>query len=388
MRKTTALAAVAGLAALGFAAANQFSIDLEGLPPGTIVSQLKTGQGISGNVNGHVSVVGYNPTLGAQANAAVIFDSANPTGGDVDLGTPNQLYNGPGIGAAGASNDTPLGHILIVAEDLVDTNPADGLVDDPDDADVKGVFLWYDFSTTTPNNDGTVRVDSVTYMDVEVDEGENGAFLELWGPNLPKQIISMPPVGDNGVGTIANIGLDGVSDLRVNLNGSGAVTAVIANAPKKTRDCWFTFGGFQNASMQAGPKLYTFGGNVGPPPSGSIQVNDHTTGAKFHSNNVAITSCERIPGTGPGQPGRRRGFDANKADFAGTGRLNGVPGYPFTGYVIDSGEPQGKKGNNPDFFEIVVVDPNNNNAVVFKASGNLDGGNVQLHPPVGRPQSP
>jgi hypothetical protein len=146
--------------------------------------------------------------------------------------------------------------------------------------------------------------------------------------------------------------------------------------------CWITTGGFQNGGARAGAKDYTFGGNVGPPPRGSWQVVDHNTGDNFHSNDVHIVSCEVVRRTGPGQPGGKKGFKINQASFAGTGRLNGVDGYPFTGFVQDAGEPHGKKGNDQDYFEITVRDPSTN-ATVFEASATLDGGNVQIHPPTG-----
>ena len=145
-------------------------------------------------------------------------------------------------------------------------------------------------------------------------------------------------------------------------------------------DCWITTGGFHNTGEQAGSKDYTFGGNVGPPPRGSWQVVDHNSGDFFHSNDVHITSCEVIQLTGPDQPGGKKGFKINKASFEGVGRLNLVPGFPFTGYVEDAGEPHGKKSNDQDYFAIVVRDPDTN-AIVFEASATLDGGNVQIHPP-------
>jgi hypothetical protein len=148
--------------------------------------------------------------------------------------------------------------------------------------------------------------------------------------------------------------------------------------------CWITTGGFHNSGNPDGSKDYTFGGNVGPPPRGSWQVIDHETGDNFHSNNVWIVSCEVILLTGPDQPGGKKGFKINQANFEGTGRLNGVDGYPFTGLVQDAGEPHGKKGNDRDYFEIVVRDPGTNE-IVFEASAELDGGNVQIHPPTGNP---
>lgn len=147
--------------------------------------------------------------------------------------------------------------------------------------------------------------------------------------------------------------------------------------------CWITTGGFHNAGETAGAKDYTFGGNVGPPPRGSWEVVDHNTGDNFHSNDVRIVACEVIQLTGPGQPGGKKGFKINQATFEGTGRLNGVDGFIFTGYVQDAGEPHGKKANDQDYFSITVRDPDSNE-IVFEASATLDGGNVQIHPPTGK----
>jgi len=146
--------------------------------------------------------------------------------------------------------------------------------------------------------------------------------------------------------------------------------------------CWITTGGFQNGGSSKGQKDYTFGGNVGPPPHGSWQVIDHNTGDNFHSNDVHITSCTTVGNGGPGQPGGKKGFKIDRADFAGTGRLNFVDGYPFVGYVEDAGEPSGKKGNQKDYFSITVFDPVTS-AVVFQADAEIDGGNVQIHPATG-----
>jgi hypothetical protein len=160
------------------------------------------------------------------------------------------------------------------------------------------------------------------------------------------------------------------------------VASAFSVEPPPTTTCWITTGGFHNAGTPSGSKLYTFGGNVGPPPNGSWEVVDHVTGDNFHSNDVHITNCTTVGNGGPGQPGGKKGFKIDRADFAGTGRLNFVDGYPFVGYVEDAGEPSGKKGKNKDFFSITVFDPVSS-AVVFHAEAELDGGNVQIHPPAG-----
>ena len=187
-------------------------IDFEGIPTGTIATTVVTSGG------GSVGVSGFNPDLGA-TNAAVIFDSANPTGDDADLGTPNQNFGGPGIGAGGAggpfANTRALGKVLIVAEDLVDEN-SDGLVDDPDDADVLGARLDLDFSAIAP-----VHFTSFTIIDVEA--SEEAATVEFFdAANASLGLVILPIVGDNGVATVP-LDVSGVWRVEVTLNGSGAI---------------------------------------------------------------------------------------------------------------------------------------------------------------------
>ena len=368
-------------------------IDFEGLPAGTIVDELTKGAGISDtNITGFVGVVGHN-TYNPATNAAVIFDSECIRGTiscetqDQDIATPHEDFGGPGIGIGGAlggsfPNDTPLGNLIILVRKLTDSDN-DGLVDDPDDADVPGYFN-FDFSTIKKGKISTVTIDSVTIMDVDLIEGEDPGQIILTGPGIPQATISVFDTENGGVATIDGIGLAGVDNVRVEVLGSSAFAEIVFNESKAPRSCWITTGGFHNAGVQSGGKDFTFGGNVGPPPSGSWEVIDHNTGDNFHSNDVHITDCIEIDGTGPGQPGGKKGFVINQAFFEGTGRLNHVDGYPFTGFVVDRGEPSGKNDNQKDQFHIEVRDPVSS-VVVFETDFLLDGGNVQIHPPVGKP---
>ena len=82
-------------------------IDFEGFPAGTVVFEV-FGDGGSGPI----FVEGTSPRFSAGTNAAIIFDTANPTGNDPDLGTPNLDFGGPGLGRAASpaapSRTTPL----------------------------------------------------------------------------------------------------------------------------------------------------------------------------------------------------------------------------------------------------------------------------------------
>ncbi len=117
---SAAAALLVGVA--GDARAAREVITFEDLPAGTIVTE------VFGNLgSGPIRIAGYNERFGEGVNAAVIFDSANPTGEDPDLAAPHEDFGGPGRGEAGREgspheNRVSLGKILIVAEDLDDAD--------------------------------------------------------------------------------------------------------------------------------------------------------------------------------------------------------------------------------------------------------------------------
>ena len=166
--------------------------------------------------------------------AAVIFNSAKPTGGDVDLGTPNKDFGGPGIGIGGQKgatyqNDTPMGNVLIVAENLIDKNN-DKLVDDPDDADLPGMELNFDFTMV---KQGTVTVSGITLIDYQQEENEK-ASIDLMDASKKLLVsIKLPNVGDNGVGHFVFGPYKGVAYMKVNLQGSGAIDNIFFTPDRK-----------------------------------------------------------------------------------------------------------------------------------------------------------
>lgn len=365
-------------------------MDFEGLAAGTIVTELSKGNGISGcNTSGTVEVSSQNTIFSSEA--AIVFDSDCPVIpdpfsdcglSDLDLGTPHEDFGGPGIGAGGEAgspfqNDTPLHNILVLAKDKEDKNN-DGLVDDPDDADVPGHYI---FDFTGIKSQG-VTVNSITLMDIEFDENESPAEIILTVPGSPPSMFTQVDTGNGGVATIDLLGIENVTEMRVNVRGSSALAAVVFNAPRAGRACWATFGGFDSAFIgPQGQKIASFGGNVGPPPSGHLNIVKHSTGEHLRVFDVAVDSCVRDEaicassgGRSPGQPGGKKGFDINVLNFIGTGLLDGIS-VPVTGKLVDCGEPGGKKNNDADLFEILV------DGVIF-VSDRLGGGNIQLHPPV------
>ena len=379
--------ASAGLAA----PPSQCNIDFDELLAGTIVSELSVGQGISGcSAKGVVVLESQNSLFSSEA--AIVFDSDCPVVLDpynfcgprvTDIGSPHQDFGGPGTGSGGAAgspyaNSTALHEILILARQKVDSNN-DGLVDKPADANVPG-YHNFDFGDFGPKG---VTIDSVTLMDIDFDEDESPAEVILTRLSGPPAVFTLMDTGNGGVATISQIGIDEVLKMQVTFKGSGALAAITFDAPETQRACWATFGGFHSAFM--GPedqKVASFGGNVGPPPSGHLNIVKHETGQHLRIADVSVESCVRDEnicaasgGNSPGQPGGKKGFDVNVLNFVGTGDLDGVA-VAVTGRLVDCGEPHGKKGNDPDVFEVLV------NGSVF-VSDVLGGGNVQLHPPVG-----
>ncbi len=154
------------------------------------------------------ATLGVHVTTHDPANhPAMIFNSANPTGGDSDLGTPNRAFGGPGQGSGGSSNDVARGNILIVSED------ADG--SDPDDHQRGGTLIF--------RFDNPVMLDEIGLLDIDSAQ----ATLRLFdtGGNLI-QSRAVAGAGDNSYQTVALDAL-GVARLEVEFTGSGAITDLV-----------------------------------------------------------------------------------------------------------------------------------------------------------------
>jgi broad specificity phosphatase PhoE len=121
---------------------------------------------------------------------AMIFDSANPTGGDTDLLAPE------------------LGNVLIISED--------GDSSDPDDNAGGGVlsFEW----------DEPVSLGSIGLLDIDLYETEGEVQL-FDGAGEVIETISIPALGDNSFQELT-IGVNNAARMDVILAGSGAVTQV------------------------------------------------------------------------------------------------------------------------------------------------------------------
>lgn len=183
-------------------------IDFEGIPAGTIVDEVRSGYGISGDpIEGEVIVFGFNPVFGEGVNTAMIFDATCPprnipadcSGGDSDL------FN------------KDFGNTLIISEDMDSS--------DPDDADVVGAVFGFEY--TQLGNGSGAFVESLEVQDVEEEETEDARIFFYEGGLDGAELFSIdiPETGD-GNSRIVPINIDNVDAIRVDLQGSGTINNI------------------------------------------------------------------------------------------------------------------------------------------------------------------
>ncbi|MGD2162279.1 MAG: PKD domain-containing protein, partial [Anaerolineales bacterium] len=171
------------------------------LPAGTIIDDEWSSFGI------HIA------TNKPDEHPAMIFDSGAPTGYDRDLGTPNEDFNGPGLGSGGGlgepgENNAALGNILILSED---GDPAD-----PDDY-YAGGNLIFEF-------DDPVNIAAVQMVDIDVNEG-NSRVVAYSASGEELGTFAILPLGNNSVQWV-ELDVTQVTRLTVYLQSSGALAAI------------------------------------------------------------------------------------------------------------------------------------------------------------------
>jgi len=153
---------------------------------------------------------------------AMIFNSSSPTGGDEDLGTPNEDFGGPGIGIKGkegspVENRYPLGNVVIISEDDDSSDPDDEgnggslIFNFPAPVNLKEVGLL-------DNEEGTIFTATLNSNETVTEVAGQG------GDNSYEAIV----FGDSSM-------LKGVKQLNITMGGSGAITH-ITTTPFETGD--------------------------------------------------------------------------------------------------------------------------------------------------------
>ncbi len=152
-----------------------------------------------------VVITAVNNRVPGAGNRAMVFDSSAPTGGDLDLGTPNQAFGGPGVGAGGATNTEALGNVLIISED--------GDASDPDDEAHGGTFT---FTFDQPI--------SLNYLDLlDIDTNESGGSVVTVTTASGTQTFDIPTAGNNSWQRL-DIDVDEVTEMTVHFVSSGAIS--------------------------------------------------------------------------------------------------------------------------------------------------------------------
>lgn len=187
---------------------------------GQLIDSEYSAQGVA------ISAKNFNPS---HPQKAIIFDSNNPSGNingdhlkDIDLGTPNKMFGGPGDSQTGdgfePSNYLRLNNLLTIPDNDVDTSPADGYVDDPNDEPAGGEFTFI-FSRL-------FSFDSVQYIDLDHNSGEVRGFSDA---SSTAQVFSIPVEKDNGnsVQTVVGDATTQIKSLKLKANDSHAIDSVV-----------------------------------------------------------------------------------------------------------------------------------------------------------------
>jgi hypothetical protein len=248
-------------------------LELDNLPKGTVVGEQFASYGV------HIAAM----NTGGGPDLAIVFDSSNPSGGDFDLGSPNETFGGPGIGVGGemgqpGANSTALGHLLIVAENAVDAN-GDGRIDDPDD-EAGGGIIKFNFDVPT---------DVISLQIVDIDEINQGFVVAYDGANQVIANVPMQMLGDNSVQRLVVNAL-GARRLEVVFPGSGAISDLELCLPIVSIDI---------RKQEEGPDTRTV--PAGQPVDFEIKV---TNTGNTDLSNVVVTDakapqCDRVIGNLP-----------------------------------------------------------------------------------------
>ena len=188
-------------------------IDFEGIPPGTIIDQVYSGYGISGDpVDGFITVIAFTPDS-VDVNRAMIFDARCPpgnvpadcSGNDPDLFNPS------------------FGNTLIISEDLDTT--------DPDDANVLGSRIRFEYINLGQGDGATIE--SLEVQDIEEDQGElEDAKIYFWEGGFDGTIVGtvdIPHTGD-GVSALVPVNFTNVDAMGIDLAGSGMINNIRISA--------------------------------------------------------------------------------------------------------------------------------------------------------------
>ncbi len=160
-------------------------LNFTNLPHGTILNEQYAPYGI------HIAAFANFPGQ----NAAIVFNTYASGTPDPDL-------------------EVDIGNIMVIARDVFDTNPADGLVDKPNDNSSGG--------TITITFDNPRDIESFVYIDEE-----EGSFASAYDAfNNLIVTVPIPALGNSSVQTVLMNAVD-VKKLVFTIDGSGGLTEIV-----------------------------------------------------------------------------------------------------------------------------------------------------------------
>ncbi|HET6205774.1 MAG TPA: hypothetical protein VFD98_03130 [Terracidiphilus sp.] len=345
------------------------------LPTGWTYLDKVSGDWTFANQNGQL--VAFGPlTIQSGATRTVTFDATSPShceGPYVNKAVADGVLDSPCVTAAvSVLTDTSTTDVACLSE----TAPCASIFCAPADTTVQIGDSYSVRATATNCSTGTADI-SVTV------NGQTFMFPGIASGASVTAVVG-PFSGETGGTSIYDASATAT-------NNCGTSNPAVTCRAKVTCEgglcCWLTMRGFLNGSFNSGNKENTFGGNVGPSPSGSwqhIQRNGKTEVFNFHSHDAHVIACSNDGTAGPCHPDG----DANVIEFGGTGfySLNGGSrefAATFTARAEDHGEPGNQPQHSggcgtPDYYTITVKDASTGE-VVFTAGALLDGGNIQIH---------
>jgi hypothetical protein len=210
VRAFTAPVVLAFASSFFFASVNAAVIDFEGYQPGRIIDD---------EYAPDVLINGLNFRYGAGPSRSIVFDSDNPTGGDIDLSAPFDSND------SGLQDNYKPGHILIL-QTLDDCNFGTGFCAVPDD---EGRRPAGEFEFTFSED---VVLETIDFFDIEFGENNRNPNSEIHlydalNVEIQPDTWFVPDTGGDNMWGQLNFGaIEGVRRFVIEMAGSGAIDNV------------------------------------------------------------------------------------------------------------------------------------------------------------------
>lgn len=170
---------------------------------------------ILNSCDGYIIVNALHPDY-PSVNTCHVFDSSKPNPGNEDLGTPNEMFGGPGKSADGPqeSNDSALRNVLFISDDPNSPTPVVSYRE--------GTKFIFNFTTL---GDGHTTLQGFDLLDLN-EAGIEGmpSTVKLYEQdNVLIREFTLPRTADNGRVFVNLENTTGVTAMVIEMNNAGAV---------------------------------------------------------------------------------------------------------------------------------------------------------------------